>query len=173
MLLIVAYALIALTLVVVVVDITAVYLQRDRLYAVADSAALNAADALDRTRFYREGPGGAGRDGLRSGAAGSTSEGVGSRAKSSGGPASAGDGVVPVSDQTVRESARDFLRDDATAGALREVAVGEPTGTEDGRTAEVTVVGRAHLPLLGFAVARWARGVPLRATVRARAAVAR
>src|SRR6201999_3626016 len=91
-LLILAYALIALTLVVVVVDITAVYLQRDQLFSVADSAALNAANALDRARFYGQGPG-----------------------------SSRGEGVVPVSDGTVRQSARDFLRDATENRSLRDV----------------------------------------------------
>ncbi len=160
MVLVLAYALIALTLVIVVVDITAVYLQRDQLFSIADATALNAANALDRARFYRDGPGG--KHVGQADEADPTAGGAGS---------SRSQGVVPVSDETVRESAGDFLRGEAGTTSVREVALAQPTGTDDGLTAEVTVVGRAHLPLFSFVVARWARGVPLRVTARARADV--
>jgi Putative Flp pilus-assembly TadE/G-like len=139
--LMIAYALIALTLVIVVVDISAVHLQRDRLFALADAAALDAADAVDQSRFYREGaPGSAGGEAV----------------------------AVPLSDRSVRASARSYLLAAGPDDGL-EIAVDDPTGSPDGVTAQVTLVGRAHLPLFSFAVARWARGVPLRATSRARA----
>jgi uncharacterized membrane protein len=139
--LVVAYALIALTLVIVVVDITAVHLQRDRLFALADSAALDASDALEESRFYSEGA--------------SISTGAGAAA-------------VPLSDHSVQTSAQRFVRVAGPEAHLAAVAVDEPTGSPDGETAEVTLVARAHLPLFSFAVAGWARGIPLRATSRAR-----
>jgi uncharacterized membrane protein len=140
--LMIAYALIALTLVVVVVDLTAVHLQRQRLFAVADAAALDAADALDRSRFYREG----------------------SRTSTSDTSA-----AVPLTDQTVRTSAENYLVAAVAHTGVLDAAVDEPTGTPDGVTAEVTVVGTADLPLFSFAVERWSDGVPIRATARARA----
>lgn len=137
--LLLGYVLLALVLVVVVVDITAVHIQRNRLVALADGAALDAADALDRVRFYTQG---------------ATEE-----------PAA----PVPVSGETVRESAEEYLAVAGDPARLAEVAVADPTGTPDGVSAEVTLVARARLPLFASAVASWRGGVPLRATSRARA----
>lgn len=148
--LVIAYALIALTLVIVVVDLSAVHLQRQRLFSLTDAAALDAADALDRSRYYRQG------------AFNEQSEQPGS-----------GDGTaaVPLSDQTVRSSAEHYLKTAAPLARVEGAAVDQPTGSPDGVTAEVTLVGRANLPLFGVVVARWAGGVPIRATSRARAHV--
>ena len=139
--LVLAYVLIAFTLVIVVIDISAVHLQRQRLFSLADAAALDAADALDRARFYQEGA-----------------------AISAGDPAAA----VPLTDQSVQNSVEQYL---ATARSLRaaEVVVDQPTGSPDGVTAEVTLAGRATLPLFSSVVAQWSDGVPLRVTARARA----
>jgi len=152
--LVIAYALIILTLVVVVVDISAVHLQRQRLFSLTDGAALDAADALDRSRFYRDG--------------------IDQEAYQEAAEASAGDetAVVPLTDLTVRSSAERYLVTAAPLVRVAGVAVDQPTGSPDGVTAEVTLVGRATLPLFNFAAARWRDGVPIRATSRARALAA-
>ncbi|HST86519.1 MAG TPA: pilus assembly protein TadG-related protein [Kineosporiaceae bacterium] len=142
--LVIAYVLIAFALVVVAVNITAVHLQRQRLFSLADAAALDAADALDRSRFYSQG------------------------AQTVSGDAAV---AVPLTDLTVRSSAERYVVAAAPLARVADVAVDRPTGSPDGVTAEVTLVGRATLPLFSFASVRWSDGVPLRATARARARV--
>lgn len=143
-LLVLVYALIALALVSVVAGVSAVHLARHRLLAVADAAALDAADALDREAFYGAGDPHRGNAGNRAG------------------------GVVPLSDGTVRDSVRRYLTESGAAQRFHEAAVAEPTGTPDGVTAEVTLVAVVRVPMLTTVLAPWADGITIRVTARAR-----
>jgi hypothetical protein len=135
LLLIIAYAALALVLVTVVVGASAVHLERKRLLAVADAAALDAADAIDDGALYGHG---------------------------------AGPGGVPLTDASVRRSVGDYVSSVDAAARFHSFAVGVPTGTPDGRTAEVTLVATARIPLVSYVLADFADGIPLRVTARAR-----
>lgn len=139
-LLVLGYAVIVLALVLTAVSATSVHLARHRLLSVADAAALDAADALDRRRFYAE------------------LQGAGP------GP----DQVVALTDESVRAGVAAYLGATPAAAGLGEVQVGDPTGAPDGFTAEVTLVTRAALPLLPAFLGGRA-GVTVRVTARARA----
>ncbi|HET9655941.1 MAG TPA: pilus assembly protein TadG-related protein [Kineosporiaceae bacterium] len=141
-LLILGYTLIAFAVVTVVAGASAVHLGRHRLLAVADAAALDAADALDRQGFYGH---------TASGPAGT-------------GPTP----VVRLSDASVRDSVRRYLADVGAEQRFRSLGVTDPTGSPDGTTAEVTLTAVVPLPLVGAVLAPWADGVPIRVTARAR-----
>jgi hypothetical protein len=138
-LLLIGYAVLVLAVILTAASATAVHLTRHRLMGVADGAALDAADALDRHRFYVE-VGGAGP-----------------------GP----DQVVALSAESVHSSVTGYLAALPPAGGLDAVAVGDPTGTPDGFTAEVTLVTVAQLPVLPALLGDRAR-VTVRVTARAR-----
>jgi hypothetical protein len=138
--LVLGYALIVLALVFTAASATAVHLTRHRLMSLADGAALDAADALDRQRFYAE-LGGAGP-----------------------GP----DQVVALTGESVRTSVAGYLAAAPGAAALGGVVMGDPTDSPDGFTSQVTLVARARLPLLPVVLGDRA-GITVRVTARARA----
>jgi hypothetical protein len=148
-LLLLGYALIVLAVVFTAASATAVHLARHRLLSVADGAALDAADALDSRRFYAE----------------------------VGGAGAAPDRVVSLSAASVRSSVAAFLvaggwvgdRAGQDGGGLEVVRMGDPTGSPDGSTAEVTLVTTVRLPLLAGLTGRSGGGLTVRVTARARA----
>jgi len=137
-LLVIGYCTLAIALLTVVTSASAVHLERKRLLEVADSAALDAADALDSPLYY--GGGGVGPPGTG----------------------------VPLTGASVRASVAEYLRLRGAAGEFEGLAVAEPTGTPDGSTAEVTLVARVRLPLVSAALEAYADGIVLSATARAR-----
>jgi hypothetical protein len=155
MLLLLGYCVIALLLVSVIVAATSVHLTRHRLLAVADGAALDAADALDVDRFYAVG-----------GATGD--QGGGDRA--GGGGMQAGAPVL-LSDASVRRSVSDYLPVAAADQPFPTPAVGPGTGSPDGVTAQVTLTTTARIPLMSGVLRPWAGGVRVSVTARARTAV--
>ena len=140
-LLLLGYTLIVLAVLFTAVSATAVHLARHRLLSVADGAALDAADALDRRRFYAE----------------------------VGGAGPAPDRVVSLSTASVRSSVTAYLVTAGVGSGLDDLQVGDPTGSPDGSTAEVTLVTRVRLPLLFAVTGNGVDGVTVRVTSRARA----
>lgn len=138
-LLVIGYCVLAIGLLMVVASASAVHLERKRLLEVADSAALDAADALDSPLYYGSGSGV--------------------------GPPGSG---VPLTDASVQASVADYLRLRGAAAEHEALSVAEPTGTPDGSTAEVTLVARVRLPLVGAALDAYGGGIVLRVTARAR-----
>jgi len=140
-LLLLGYTLIALSLILTAASATSVHLVRHRLLAVADAAALDAADAVDRYRFYAE-LGGAGP-----------------------GP----DEVVALTTDSVRSSVATYLVTAPVAPELGDVVVADPTGSPDGFTAQVTLSTWARLPFLAAVLGDRAE-IPVTVSARARAA---
>lgn len=136
----IAFGALALLLMTAVVSATGVHLEQKRLVALADQLALEAADAMDLAAFYR-------------GEA----------------PPPTADGVVPLTDADVRRAVEEYLAAHPTvAGDVAEVRVVE-AGTDDGRTARVSLAALARPPLVSWITAAWSDGIVLRATSSARA----
>ncbi|MFL6100361.1 MAG: pilus assembly protein TadG-related protein [Actinomycetales bacterium] len=137
MILILGYVMIAVLLVIVAVDVTALYLARTQLRDAADATALDAADAADAGAVYRVGV----------------------------------QDDVPLTDETVRSSARSYLETYLPPNHVDRLLLGAATGSPDGRTAVVQLSGRVRLPLLGPVVSAWSGGITVTVESRARAAV--
>ena len=133
------FGLLALTLVMTVVSATAVHLDRKRVLALADQAALAGAMALDEGAYYA-------RDGVDPGA----------------------EGLVVLTDASVRQAVEAHLEGASEAARFPDLAV-VTARTPDGRTAVVTLSATAHPPLLSWVTQRWSGGIPLELTSRARA----
>lgn len=80
-----------------------------------------------------------------------------------------GSGEVEVSDATVRAAVGQYVASHRVALGLERARMGEPTGSPDGRTARVTLVTVADLPLVPWFLEEMGAGVPLRVTTTARA----
>ena len=149
-LLVLVYTLLALALVSVVVSATAVHLARHRLQAVADGAALDAADALDRQRFY-------------------AADGTGGLPGQAGPAGVPGPGGLPVASQAVRQSVDRYLASSDEARALPGLAVVEPTGSPDSLTAQVSLAVPVRVPLLSTLLTAWGSGLEVAVGSRAQA----
>lgn len=138
LLLALVFGMVAILLVLVVVAASAVHLERKRLLALADAAALDAADAVDEGAYFEA----TGRQG--------------------------GVDVVPVTDETVRLSVTRYLQRQGAAEQFTDLSVDEAaTGSTDGRSAVVVLTARS-LPLLPRPVTgRYSAGVPLRVSATA------
>lgn len=80
-----------------------------------------------------------------------------------------GSGQVEVSDATVRAAVGEYVAGHRVALGLERASMGEPTGSPDGRSARVTLVTVADIPLVPWFLESAAGGVPLRVTTTARA----
>lgn len=78
-------------------------------------------------------------------------------------------GSVAVSDETVRTAAERYLAERALPVGMEGWAVGPGTGTPDGQTAVVRLVGRADLPLVGSLLDALGGAVTITVESRARA----
>jgi Flp pilus assembly protein TadG len=145
LLLTLVYTLIAFSLIIVVVDVTAVHLARTQLLDAADAAALDAADGIDVPATY--------------GAADSPE-------------AASSDGQhLVVTDTTVRQQAEAYLATYEPPSRLDEVAVAAGTGSRDGLSATVALTGRVRLPIAGAVVDGWSDGIVVTVTSTALAPV--
>lgn len=143
------FALVTITLVLVVASASAVHIERKRLVALADSAAVAASDAISESRYYLgDGPGDGG-----------------------GGAAVPTGTFVPLTDQTVGAAVTDYLTraPAAVTGEFAQLRVGDPTGSPDGFTAQVTLTAVAAPPLVPWVLVPWSDGITVRVTASARA----
>ena len=136
-LLVLVYTLISLSFVAVAVDATAVHLARTQLLDAADSAALDAADALDERAVYARGVG----------------------------------ADLPVTNASVRAQASTYLSAYTAPSRLSQVELGERTGSPDGVSATVELVGLVRLPIAASVVATWSRGITVSVSSTARASL--
>jgi len=122
---------------------TAVHLERTRLLAVADLAALAAAAAVADEAYYTDAP------------------------PVAGGPPGADPDTVPLlTDAAVRAAVEDYLA--GQAEAMPDTLTLVAADTPDGRSARVVLVAVVRPPLVGGLLAPWSDGVRIEATSVAR-----
>ena len=80
--------------------------------------------------------------------------------------------AVPLTDDSVRRQVGRYLATYEPSSRLEAVRVLPATGTPDGQSATVALVGRARLPIAAFVVASWNGGITVTATATARAPLA-
>ncbi|HLV03537.1 hypothetical protein [uncultured Georgenia sp.] len=76
---------------------------------------------------------------------------------------------VPLSDESVRESVEVYLERSVATGSFERLSVGGDTGTEDGRTARVSLSAVARPAVVPWVLVPWADGFEIRVTSTARA----
>jgi hypothetical protein len=81
--------------------------------------------------------------------------------------------AVPVTDEGVRRQAVRYLAAYRPTSRLGPVRLATGTGTQDGESATVVLVGQVRLPVAAFVVASWSGGVSVTATSTARAPLGR
>ncbi len=145
--LVLGYFVVLAVLLAVVVAVAGVQTERQRLFALADAAALDAADALAVDVYFERGLGAAGGAALDAGAV-----------------------VVPLTDDSVRSSVEAHLGSVGAARRFDALTVSGMTGTSDGVTAQVVLSAVVSPAVVPRVVDEWAGGVPITVTARARAA---
>jgi len=80
------------------------------------------------------------------------------------------DGIagVPLTDLSVRTAVQEHLARAPVAGRFEALQVVEPTGTEDSRTAVVSLRAIARPVLVPWVLIPWSDGIEIRATSRGR-----
>ncbi|ANS80569.1 hypothetical protein SGUI_3173 [Serinicoccus hydrothermalis] len=78
----------------------------------------------------------------------------------------------PVTDATVIDAASAHLASRVQPSRIEEWGLGSGTGTPDGRTAVVTVTGRASIPVVSSVLEAFGGGVTITVTSTARSEVA-
>lgn len=75
-----------------------------------------------------------------------------------------GDGLpgVPLTDDSVVVAVTSHLGASPVAGRFTGLAIGTPTGSPDGRRAEVTLTAVARPPVVPWVLVPWSDGIPLR-----------
>lgn len=137
------YVILAFSLVVVVIDATAVHLARTQLLDAADAAALDAADSIDVASTY-----GQADDTSTEGKPGQPMQ-------------------LALTDASVRRQVDTYLSTYEAPTRVDGVVIAPGTGSRDGRSATVVLTGSVRLPLVGAVVQGWTDGIDV--TVRSTA----